>query len=71
VVLPVIELSVVPVASKNTKNGDMPEPRTAFTFRVSGPLVPEQDEPVGGGVELTVRVADLVAVPPAPVQVSV
>jgi hypothetical protein len=43
------------------------------TFSVSGPLVPVQDKPVGGGgaLELTLTVADWVAVPPAPVQVSV
>ncbi len=70
-VLPVIDVSVVPVASKNTKNGEIPVLRTAFTLSVSGPLVPEQDKPVGGGVALTVTVADWVAVPPAPVQVSV
>jgi hypothetical protein len=49
VVLPVSEVSVVPVASKNTKSGDMPAPRTAFTFNDSGPLVPEHEEPVGVG----------------------
>jgi hypothetical protein len=37
-----IELSVVPVASKNTNSGEMPAARTAFTFRLSGPLVPVQ-----------------------------
>jgi len=70
VVLPLSELSVVPVASKNTKNGEMPVPRTAFTFSESGPLEPVQDALVGGGVELTVTVADWVALPPAPVHVS-
>jgi hypothetical protein len=71
VVLPRIALSVVPVASKNTRNGEIPAPRTAFAFRLSEPLEPVQDAPVGGGVELTATVADCVAVPPAPVQVSV
>ena len=48
----------------------MPVPRTAFTFSESGPLEPVQDALVGGGVELTVTVADWVALPPAPVHVS-
>ena len=69
-VLPVIELSVVPVASKNTRNGEIPAPRTALAFNDSEPFVAEQDEPVGG-VELTLTVTDWVAVPPAPVQLSV
>jgi hypothetical protein len=47
----VTEVSVVPVASKNTRSGDTPAPRTAFTFSDSGPLVPEHEEPVGIGVE--------------------
>jgi hypothetical protein len=58
------------VASKNTKNGEMPAPRTALAFRLSEPLEPVQDALVGGGVELTVTVADWVALPPAPVHVS-
>jgi hypothetical protein len=70
-VLPLIDVSVVPVASKNTNNGEIPVLRTAFTLSVSGPLVPEQDKPVGGEAPLTVTVADWVALPPAPVQVSV
>ena len=69
-VLPLSELSVVPVASKNTNSGEIPAARTVLTLRLSGPLEPEQ-EPVGGGVELTATAADWVAVPPAPVQVSV
>jgi hypothetical protein len=38
---------------------------------VSDPLVPEQDGPLGGGVEpvVTATVADWVALPPAPAQV--
>ena len=76
-VLPLIELSVVPVASKNTRSGEIPVSRTALAFRVKGPLVPEQDSPVGGttggGGEaaLTATVVDCWALPPAPVQVSV
>ncbi len=58
-VLPVIALSVVPVASKNINNGEITGPRTTFAFKVSGPLVPVQDDPVGGGLlEVTVTVAD-------------
>ena len=69
-VLPLIELSVVPVASKNTKNGETPVSRTALALRVSEPLVPVQDKPVGGGVlAVTVTVADWLALPPVPVQV--
>lgn len=52
VVLPASEISVVPVASKNTKSGDIPAPRTAFTFNDSGPLVPEHEEPVGVGAAI-------------------
>jgi hypothetical protein len=45
VVLAAIEVSVVPVASKNTKNGDIPAVRTVLTFSVRGPLVAEQAGP--------------------------
>jgi len=59
VLLPLIEESVVPVASKNTNSGDIPTSRTAFAFSTSGPLVAEHAKPVGGGVlELTLTVAD-------------
>jgi len=54
----VIALSVVPVASKNTRNGEIPAARTAFAFNDSEPFVAEQDEPVGGVVELTLTVTD-------------
>lgn len=54
-VRPLIDVSVVPVASKNTKRGEIPDIRTVLTFNVSGPLVtPERaqgtalDEDVGG-----------------------
>ena len=69
---PPTELSVVPVASKNTKKGEIPAPRTIFAFKVSVPLVPVHDKPVGGGVlEATDTVTDWLALPPAPVQVIV
>ena len=45
VVLPLIEVSVVPVASKNTNSGEIPVSRTAFAFSVSEPLEPVQDSP--------------------------
>jgi hypothetical protein len=63
------------VASKNTNSGEMPVSRTVLARSVNEPLVPVQDKPVGaltGGVAaLTATVADWVAVPPAPVQLSV
>ncbi len=69
-VFPVIELSVVPVASKNTKNGETPELRVAFTLSVSVPLVPVHDEADGGVLETeTVTLCD--AVPPLSTQVKV
>ena len=74
-VLPLIELSVVPVASKNTRSGEMPTSRTTFARSVSEPLVPLHDSPVGGGgggaLAATVTVADWLALPPVPVQVKV
>jgi len=48
--------------------------RTALARSVNGPLVPEQDKPVGGGTgeaALTATVADWVALPPVPVHVNV
>jgi hypothetical protein len=73
--LPLIEVSVVPVASKNTKKGEIPVSRTALALSVSEPLVPVQDKPVGtgGGGEaaLTATVADWVTLPPVPVQFNV
>ncbi len=70
--LPVIALSVVPVASKNTNSGEIPVSRTIFARNVNVPLVPVHDIPVGGGVlEATDTVADWLALPPAPVQVIV
>jgi hypothetical protein len=49
----------------------MPVSRTMLALRVSEPLVPVQDKPVGGGVlAVTVTVADWLALPPAPVQVK-
>ena len=72
VALLLIAESVVPVASKNTRKGDMPVSRTAATLRVRGPLVPVHDRAVGALTgALTVTVADCVALPPVPVHVSV
>ena len=47
--LALIDESVVPVASKNTKNGETPVSRTALAFNTSGPLVAEHPKLVGGG----------------------
>jgi hypothetical protein len=53
----------------------MPVSRTIFAFKVSEPLVPVHDNPVGGGgggvLAVTVTVADWLALPPVPVQFSV
>ena len=68
VVLPVMEVSVVPVASKNIKNGETPAVRMALTFRVSGPLVPVHASTVG---TLIVTVVDCSVLPPGPVQLRV
>ena len=69
-VLALIEESVVPVASKNTKNGDMPEARTTFALRAREPLVPVQEAVAGVVVAgaLTATDADCVVLPPSPVQ---
>ena len=67
-VLAVIEASVVPVASKNIKNGEIPEVRTALTFSESGPLVPVHANAVG---TLIVTVVDCWVLPPGPVQLRV
>ena len=57
-----IELSVVPVASKNTNSGEIPVSRTIFAFKVSEPLEPVQDSPpVGGGGGGVLAVTDTVA----------
>ena len=67
-----IEESVVPLALKNTRKGDIPEPRTALTFRARVPLVPVQEAVVGvGALAVTATVADWLALPPVPVQVKV
>jgi hypothetical protein len=57
------------VASKNIKNGDMPEERTVLTFSVSGPLVTGQATPPTEDVTDTVTLCAVV--PPVPVQVRV
>lgn len=69
-----IELSVVPVASKKTSNGEMPVERMVLTFNDRVPLVVEQAPagagPVGtGGATATVTLC--VADPPVPVQLRV
>ena len=72
--LPVIEVSVVVVASKNTKNGEIPEVRTVLTLSVSGPLVTGQVAPTVGGAGVagvTVTVTLCAVDPPVPLQVSV
>jgi hypothetical protein len=48
VVLPLSELSVVPVASKNTNSGEIPTSRITLAFSVNGPLVPVQVNAAGG-----------------------
>lgn len=48
VVLAAIELSVVAVASKNIKNGEVPVVRTVLTFSVRGPLVTGHATPLTG-----------------------
>lgn len=50
--------SVVPVASKNTNNGEIPEERVIFALSVNGPLVAEQEGRTAAAV------ADVVLVPP-------
>jgi hypothetical protein len=56
--------------SKNTSNGETPEARTALARSVSPPLVALHEGPATV-VEDTLTVADWLALPPAPVQVSV
>jgi hypothetical protein len=48
VVLPLIDESVVPVASKNANSGEIPTSRTTLAFSVNAPLVPVQDNAAGG-----------------------
>lgn len=72
--MPVIDVSVVVVASKNTRKGEIPEVRTVLTLSVSGPLVTGQAEPTVGGdgaAGVTETVALCAVDPPVPVQVSV
>ena len=72
-VLAAIEVSVVAVASKNIKNGEMPVDRTVLTFSVRGPLVTGHATPLtgGGAGEATDTVTLCVADPPVPVQTRV
>jgi hypothetical protein len=71
VVLPLIELSVVPVASKNTSKGAMPEERTVVTFSAKEPPEPVQEPASALTVELTATVVDCWVLPPAPLQLKV
>ena len=73
VVLAAIEVSVVPVASKNIKNGEMPVVRTVLTFSVRGPLLTGHATPLtgGGAGEAIDTVTLCVADPPVPVQTRV
>ena len=73
VVLAAIEVSVVPVASKNIRNGETPVVRTVLTFSVRGPLVTGQATPLTGaeGAEAIDTVTLCVAEPPVPVQTRV
>ena len=71
-----IEESVVPVASKNINNGEIPEARSAFALSVSEPLEPVHEAAVGGDdggalAAATVTVTDWLALPPVPAQVRV
>ena len=66
------DVSVVPVASKNTVRGEIPEERGMLARRVKAPLLPVQLAAAGVagalvGV-LTATVVDSWVVPPGPVQ---
>jgi hypothetical protein len=63
-------LLVVSVASKNISSGETPELRAACARKVSPPLVALQEGPLTVTV-VTFTVADRLAVPPGPVQLSV
>jgi hypothetical protein len=58
VVFAVKDVSVVPVASKNTNNGETPEERVIFALSVNAPLVAEQVGRTAAGV------AEVEVVPP-------
>ena len=71
-VLALIDESVVPVASKNTKKGEMPVSRTALAFSVNEPLVAEHAGPLGGlTAAMIATVTDCWVLPPVPVQLRV
>jgi hypothetical protein len=63
--------SVVAVASKNTKNGEIPAARDTFALSCKLPLVVEHELPAVTGGEFTDTVTLCVAEPPVPVHVSV
>jgi hypothetical protein len=71
VVPPVIEESVVPVASKNTNSGEMPETLTAVALSESVPPVPVHELAPAVTGALTATVADCCVLPPGPVQLNV
>jgi hypothetical protein len=63
--------SVVAVASKKTRNGEMPVVRVTVALSVNVPLVAVQVEPAGADPEFTVIFAEAEAEPSAPVHSSV
>src|ERR1700722_13361257 len=63
VVLPVIEESVVPVASKNTNSGEMPETLNAVALSESVPPVPVHELAPAVTGALTATVADCCVLP--------
>ena len=66
-----VALSLVPVASKNASNGEMPAVRTTFACNVRLPLLAVHEGPPAVVVpEATFTVTDWLALPPEPLQVS-
>jgi len=60
----------VPVASKNTSSGEVPDLRAANARNVSPPLVALQEGPFTATIE-TFTVTERLALPPGPMQLSV
>ena len=69
--LAAIDESVVAVASKNTRKGEMPDERTVDTLRANGPLAPVQEPAPAVIGALTATVVDCWVLPPGPVQFKV